>query len=50
MERKRLKNWEGYKIVAGNDTRYFPRFEEPAMRAEIIPEREAESLNRLLNS
>ena len=25
-------------------------FEEPAMRAEIIPEREAESLNRLLDS
>ena len=25
-------------------------FEEPAMRAEIIPERETESLNRLLDS
>jgi hypothetical protein len=25
-------------------------FEEPAMQAEIIPEREAESLNRLLGS
>ena len=51
MARKRLKNWEGLQNCCRKQYTIFPTgFEEPAMRAEIIPERETESLNRLPDS
>ena len=50
MARKRLKNWEGLQNCCRKQYDISHGFEEPAVRAEIIPERETESLNRLPES